>query len=364
MVILIAGTTACCTAGADSKFARWGRQTLEVIERDHRIEGQSGYYEDQSREDVSFTWGNAILLLAYAEAAKVDPAYEEPLENLHKHIQAYWVVDKGIGGYDALPEPREKVDRYYDDNAWIAMAQIDAYHATGKDKYLQAARRSIQFSLSGMDTESGGIWWRETWERPRRKSKNTCSVAPTAFACLRFYEVTKEKSYLENAKDLLIWLDENLKDEDNIYFDSVRPSGRIGRRKWSYNSAMPMRCYIVLHKLTGENKYLEKAVEIAVAAHKRWFDSSTNAIKCESMFAFTLVEGWIKLSEATRNPKWKQFAENAMVYVHENVKDPVGRYSKRWDDKNTEPLNRWNLLFPAATARAYWALVAANTSCK
>jgi hypothetical protein len=123
-------------------FEQWGRETLETIERDHRDKSQLGYYENQDRKDIAFTWSNSILLLAYAKAAQIDKSCEKPLDLLVQHMDRYWIVYKGIGGYDHLPHPKSVVERYYDDNAWIAMGQIDAYHATGKNDYLQAAAKA------------------------------------------------------------------------------------------------------------------------------------------------------------------------------------------------------------------------------
>jgi alpha-mannosidase len=339
-----------------NNFEKWGRETLETIERDHKIDGASGYYEDQKKEAVAFTWGNSMLLLAYAKAAEFDKTYEEPLDRLMQHINRYWIVDKGIGGYDHLPHPKPAVERYYDDNAWIAMGQIDAYHATGKEAYLLQAAKTLDFCLSGIDREAGGVWWRDYWESESQKTKNTCSVAPIAFSCLRYYEVTNQKSYLETAKELMIWLDSHLKDTDSLYFDHLKMSGKIGRTKWSYNSAMPLRCYVMLYKLTGQKEYLEKAVQIAKAAENQWYDAASGAIKCNAMFAFTLVEGWVELSAITNDMHWRNLAESSLSYVHENVRDVNGRYSNRWDGKNAAPISRWLLLYPAATARAYWVL--------
>ena len=355
----------CCAAcgssiqsAAGNDFADWGRQTLEIIERDHHREGLSGYYENQDKQGVAFAWDNSILLLAYAKATECDLCCEEPLDRLMQHLDHYWVVCKGIGGYAAVPNSKPVAERYYDDNAWIAMGQMDAWHATGRKQYLEAAARTLDFCRSGIDPESGGVWWRESWDRPSQKTKNTCSTAPVAFACLRYYEVTRQPTSLETAMNLMTWLDSHLKDEDGLYFDHMGMSGRIDRRKWSYNSAMPLRCYILLYKMTGRKDYLDKALQTAEASRRRWFNESTGAIHCESMFAFTLIEGWAELAEATGDRRWEDAARRAMRYVHEYVRDADGRYSKRWDDKNSTPVTHWRLLYPAAAARAYWVLAA------
>jgi hypothetical protein len=74
------------------------------------------------------------------------------------------------------------------------------------------------------------------------------------------------------------------------------------------------------------------------------------------MFAYTLIEGWVELSAETGDSQWIDQARLCMRYVHEQVRDSTGRYSKRWDDKNSTPITRWKLLYPAAAARAYWVL--------
>ncbi|AQQ08868.1 putative glycosyl hydrolase [Sedimentisphaera cyanobacteriorum] len=336
-------------------FKKWGFETLNQIDKDLKFEQGLGYYEDSSREEVSFAWGNAILLLAKAQALKLDDSFKKEFDEQLKIIDEYFIVSDGIGGYNCLPVHKNTdVDRYYDDNAWIAMAFIDAYEASGNKKYLKKAKKTIDYSLSGVDKQNGGVFWRENWPEDDKKSKNTCSVAPTAFSCLKFYQITKQDKYFNEAKELMQWLDTTLKDEDGLYFDHITEDGRIGRRKWSYNSAMPVRCYIQLYKITEKESYLQKAAETADASIERWYEDN-GELKCKAMFGFTLVEAWFELSEVTGNPKWKNKAFDVMRNVHENVMGPKGRYSNDWDDHNRRPVTSWQLLYPAAAARGYFS---------
>lgn len=341
---------------AGRMFAEWGRRTLETIERDHRLPS-GGYSEDQSRTAPAYAWGHSILLLAYAQAARAEPSYCRQTEELIEFLRSYWVQENGIGGYDCLPTGRKKTERYYDDNAWIAMGLLDAYEACGKADCLEQAKKTIDFCLSGQAPE-GGIWWREE-PTTQRRGRNTCSTAPTAFACLRYYELTKEKVYLEKAEELLEWLEKTLQDEDGLFFDHIRQDGRLGRRKWTYNSAMPVRCWVLLYRLTGEEAYLKKAERTAQACRRRWLEESSGALHCEAMFAFTLIEAWVELSAVSGDANWLEAARKTMEYVHQQVRDSRGRYSKRWDRPNPAPIEEWNLLYPSAAARAYWTLAEA-----
>lgn len=346
------------SAAPDNTFEKMARQAIEVVQRDHAIANRPGaYYEDHTKRAIAYTWGNSMLMLAYAKAAQTDAkTYAEPLDQLIRHMDRYWVEYNGIGGYDHLPHPRTDVERYYDDNAWVAMGLIDAYEAVKDKTYLERAEKTIEFSLSGVNQEQGGIWWREA----PKQTMNTCSVAPTAFACLRYYEVTGRRAYLETAKALMVWLDEHLQDSDHLYFDSITPRGRINRTKWTYNTGMPLQNYAKLYQLTGVKRYLEKANAIAAAAEKHWLDPQTGAVRCEAMFVWTLVEGWVNLSKVSDQSHWQEVSQKAATYLYEHVRDPKGRYPKRWDRPTEGEITEWNLLYPASNARAFWVLADAR----
>lgn len=341
-------------ASSGNRYEKMARETLEGVRRDHAIRNRRGaYYEDQNRRAIAFTWGKSMLLLAYGKAAQADAsAYAEPLDALITQLDRYWIERHGIGGYDHLPHPRRDFERYYDDNAWVAMGLIDAYEAVKKDDYLERAKKTIEFSLSGINQKEGGIWWRED----PQETMNTCSVAPTAYACIRYYEVTGERAYLETAKSLMVWLDETMKDRDHLYWDSITPAGRVNRRKWTYNSGMPLQNYVKLYRLSGDKRYLEKAIDLATAAEKHWVNPDNGALKCEAMFTWTLVEGWVELSRATDNPHWRNLSEKAVSYMYEHTRDAKGRFAKRWDAVVENELRAWNILYPASNARALWVL--------
>ncbi|MGE4285793.1 MAG: glycoside hydrolase family 76 protein [Phycisphaerae bacterium] len=356
LVLFLFAASLLTSQAISADFSQFGRETLRVIERDHSMAPRAGYFEDQTKSAPAFTWSTSMLLLAYSKAAAFDDAYYKPLDELISFMDLYWGDYKGIGGYDHQPHPKAVTERYYDDNAWVAMGLIDAYEATGKKEYLGKARETIKFCLSGIDHEKGGVWWREYWERRSRRTKNTCSVAPIAFACLRYYQFTNSTPYLKAATELMDWLDANLKDGDALYWDNVRLDGEIDKKKWTYNSAMPVRNYILLSKFTGKNEYLDKATATAKAARDFWFVNETGEIKCEAMFAFTLTEAWVELSAATGDPQWRKLAEKTLSYVNDNLKDENGRYSSHWYGKTDGSIEKWKLLYPAATARGYWAL--------
>src|SRR5437763_1261379 len=124
-------------------------------------------------------WGNGIQLSVLARAARRDPgAYRPVLETFFKGLDRYWEAGAAIPGYTAYLVSPGSDDRYYDDNAWVALALVEAYCVTRDARYLDRADAALRFVLSGWDEKlGGGIYWRVD-----RKSKNSCSNAPAAVA--------------------------------------------------------------------------------------------------------------------------------------------------------------------------------------
>ena len=55
---------------------------------------------------------------------------------------------------------RHFINRFYDDNAWWALAWVAAYDLTGQRRYLDAAERIFAYNQGGWDdTCRGGLWW-------------------------------------------------------------------------------------------------------------------------------------------------------------------------------------------------------------
>ncbi len=337
-------------------FRAWGEETLDLIERDFRMPDSNSYYEDHKRDQIAFTWGVFVLMKALSAAAQVDPQkYEERLTAFIADTDTYWDANTNdIGGYDCLPMPKP-TDRFYDDNAWMALALVDAYRVTENEAYLKRSRETLQFALSGEDdTHGGGIWWKETWKRqelPRNKA--VCSTAGTALAAIELYAETKEDALLEDGLRLLRWLENTLQDKDGLFFNDIREDGSIGEYKWSYNTAVPLRCNLRLYQITGEEKYRDEALRIAQAAEKHWIDTDTGTIKCDSMFAFKLTDAWLQVYEMTKDAHWLGLVKRSLIHLRENTRDSNGRYPKRWDQTAPEPLTEWNLLWPSANAHAF-----------
>jgi len=347
-----------------ARYAEWGAETLATIRRDLWLAERGLYAEKATARSApgddlqpAFMWGAGVQLSALAAAAQVDPGtYAKQLSEYADGLQEYWIEHDGIGGYSVLPGQR-RADRYYDDNAWIVLGLIETATVASDVKFLERARATQRFVMSGEDeTLAGGVYWREN----RRRSKNTCANAPAIVGALLLHRATNEPQYLADAERLYAWTQSRLQDpEDGLYWDNVRRSERVDRRKYSYNSAVMIRANCLLYEITKGRKYLEEAERIAHAAVEHWIVLETGALKDGGRFGHMLLESLLAVRKLDGNAKWLDTANKCAEFVHAKVRDPNGRYAQRWDRQQSEPLESFQLLDQASAARTYFVSAAA-----
>ena len=340
-------------------FKDWGKEAMEVLQKDLWLPEKKLYAEkanvaEKKQDHPAFMWGVGVQLTAMAAAASLEPdKYLGPLQEYADAIQVYWLTHDGIEGFDVQPGPKAS-DRYYDDNAWLVLALAEVHEVTKEKKYLERSEATFRFVMSGEDDKlGGGLYWREV----AKESKNTCTNAPAIVCALRLHQLTRDDEYLDTAKRLYAWTCKTLQDEDGLFWDNIRLSGRIDRRKFTYNSALMIRANCLFHEITGEDKYLEEAKRIARSAEKLWIHSS-GAISDSGRFAHLLLESFLELEDRDKDPHWHELVSRCLVHLREKMRDENGRYPHRWDRRRPGPMQEVMLLNQASPARAY--LVAAR----
>lgn len=327
--------------GAGESFADRGLATLSRVRKEFRL--PNGLYsESLHKPEPAFNWGVGVLMSAMAAAARHDPAWREDLRDYVEATRVYWNPAGPVAGYDVLPMPKG-VDRYYDDNAWMVLALVEASDVLAEPKFLRYAEQALEYVLSGRDDQlGGGIYWREN----PKESKNTCSNGPSAAACLAVYEKTRDPQLLSAAKELYAWTKAHLQDPaDHLFWDAVGLDGTVEKTKWSYNTALMIQTAADLARLTGEDAYSRDAETMAVASHKRWLVDGR--LKDEGKFAFLLIDSWNRVPSA---PRAKALRE-AMSWLWESGRDSAGWFGNRFDrapSKTQDP----TLIDQAAAARA------------
>lgn len=356
-LFLLLGLLAPARSNNDTPpFAQWGAENLETIRKDLWLPKLHLYAEHAPNKDgslahPSFMWGVGIQLTALAAASTVMPdRYLAETREYADAIQVYWMNHDGQEGFDALPGT-EDLDRYYDDNAWLVLALAEVFEVTQDRKYLDRSAATFRFVMSGEDDKlGGGLYWREGF----LASKHTCSNAPAIVGALRLYQLTGEENYLAIAKRLYAWTVSHLQDADGLYWDHIRLDGEISRRKYSYNSALMIRANCLLHRVTGEARYLDEAKRMARAAEKMWVHED-GSISDSGKFAHLLLESFLAVHAQENDPHWTGIVSRTLGYVHGNLRGPDGRYPESWNRLASGPARSESMLLnQASPARAYW----------
>lgn len=303
--------------------ALWGREALTMIRRDYYLPKTKLYAEKPDRKQPAFNWGVGVMLSALNAAAKHDKKYRPWLKEYADASRVYW----NKGGYDVLPAPKP-LDRYYDDNAWMVLALVETYEVLGDKKYLKWAREALAFALEG-EAKDGGIYWRES----DKASRNTCSNAPVAAACLALAKHQETERLSAKAEEIFEWTYQNLRDPtDGLYWDSLSNTGKIDKTKWTYNTALMIRA----------SQFRETAFEETLNnSTKRWLVNGKLADS--GRFAHLLLEAWVGVHGV--KPEYVRALENVR-----KARSANGYYPSNWSE--LKAARNPELLDQAAFARA------------
>jgi uncharacterized protein YyaL (SSP411 family) len=299
-------------------------------------------------------WPSAVHVSALAEAVRADRGRADALKQFVEATDAYWVGSGGgsrLGGYNAFagtPAASAAPDRYFDDNAWMCLALLDAHEATRDPDYLSRARRALEFALSGTDASAGGGIYQSERERT---GKYACSTAPTIVACLRMDAITGRFEFRAPAAVLYRWINEHLQDTDGLYFDHVTLGGQVDRAKFSYNTAMMIQANCLWSDSTGNPWFLEEAQRLAAAASAFWLDGATGGVHDDGALAHLLIGALIELHARDADPRWLGLAQRCSAFLAWRHADPNGWHPRRWDVVATEPLAQVRLIDQSCVAR-------------
>lgn len=217
----------------------------------------------------------------------------ERVDRMFTELESYRNGD-GFDGGAGFPM------RYYDDNAWIGLAAMQAHEATGDDRYLRHAERTFRMVRTGQH-DDGGLYWLET----DRSGRHTCSIAPAAQLALRLHAATGNDGYLRFASEQAEWLNDNLRMPDGLYADNLSDTGNLDRAVYSYNQGTPIGLDVQLFRATGNTRYLERARVTADAA-LRHFGSEDRLWTQAPVFNAIFFRNLLALHAVAPDPRYVQ----------------------------------------------------------
>jgi len=330
-------------------FEKWGRETLATIRKEFYIPKKKLYADaltpGKPVTQESFNWGVGVQLSALNAAARADKKYDSWLREFADASRSYWNTKGPVPGYDVLPGPKD-VDRYYDDNQWMVMSLVETYEQLHDKKYLDWASEALTYVLSGESSElGGGIYWKET----EKSSKNACSNAPAAAACLAVFQHTQDPALLRKAVDLYAWTKKNLRNPaTGLVWDSMNLKGHIEKTEWSYNTALMIRTASKLYGITHLQSYADDALAFEKASMAKWIVNGH--FTDPGRFAHLLLESWFIRREEIPVDQSLDGAITALANLHATGKSSLGLYPDRWNAG--PPKGKVEMIDQASVARA------------
>jgi len=339
-------------------FSRFGDETVGMIDVLYRMGREPTFAaavkDHHAVKEQATMWDMAVMLSAAAAAMRFNPPGYRPMwEQLTDEVDTYWDTRGPFAGYCVLPGLTEP-DRYYDDNAWVALAQIEGFENGHRASDMARARKTLAFVLSGKDDKAGGgVYWHEQ----DRKTKNTCGTANTGLVAAKLFNAAGKEDDLKVAKELDAWCD-GMRDTDDLYFDNRALDGKVDKTKWSYNTALPVRLKLELFKATKDEKYKADALRIATAAQRRWYRAG-GGLGDETAFAHHLVDAFLDCDRVDPKGPWRDVAVRSTLILRDKGRSDYGMYGLKWGETGVREEEGHRLLFQASAARAFYSVAAA-----
>ncbi|TWT36075.1 Glycosyl hydrolase family 76 [Posidoniimonas corsicana] len=355
LCVLLAASPSVGEAVALSVLQGWGEAVATEIDSSLRVPGTNLYAETASLgggqsggiNGRSFVWPASTQFRVLNSLLQSEPnASTTVLRQFSNELRrSYWD--------DGYRSGAGAGDRFYDDNAHIAVALVEAYNLTDDPVYLARAIDTYKFVLEGEDTAAGGGIYFKQFDF---SSKDAISTLQGARSAAMLFRATGEAAYLADATRLLEWANSHIQLSNGLFNQGYLIAEGTPSGVEIVNSAgVGISANLELYAATSEAGYLSEAQRIATASLGRYFDSATGRINDEGYWAYELVDALNDLYLTDKDPRWRTAVHGALAWLNANKQDPNTHYDLFWGRNGpiVDTLSEWNLNEQASVARAY-----------
>ncbi|CAK7901148.1 hypothetical protein CAAN1_11S01596 [[Candida] anglica] len=222
-------------------------------------------------DDKFVVWAVSVAVQAVVDGSRL---YKELVPLIDPAIAIFQKYkNTSLKGFSAAENGGSDKDIYYDDDAQVASAMITAYEVTGNKKYLDQGRELVRFLMGGWN------------DNPNAKTKggvkwhitnaylNACTTAEVAKACLQISKFipSEAKVYIDFAAKCIDWQIRVLQDpEDKLIKDGIQDTAdHPNDTKWSYNAGTTLSAASHLYYITKDPKWKDIATDLAKTSINR-----------------------------------------------------------------------------------------------
>lgn len=279
-------------------------------------------------------WNSANVLTAvirYAEVTKNKKIYPV-IEDVFEKSRHYPVKTKE-NKFDHYCD--NYINDYYDDEGWWALAWIEAFKLTGKQKYLDMATIIFEDMTTGWsDVCGGGIFWKKN----PLEYKNSIANNLFSLTAIRLYRTTKKQVYLDWFKKNLDWYMQTGMINTDIYQieDGTGKDCQPNRNShYTYNQGVAIAVLAEAYLQFKDKSYLELAEKVAQATITKQLVTDNGILREMNTKVATSNDGvqfkgiFIRhlgfLYKVTKNDQYKNFIIHNATSITTNNYDPASQ---------------------------------------
>lgn len=290
----------------------------------HWWNSEEHWYDDRLHDGdahpLATIWSIVPLFEAIDAAAIADPskARLKAVRSFAAKAERYWNPNVAPHGAYApyLGDRNGGETTWFDDNGWWGLAFVDAYRATGDDRYLDDAARALRFvDARGWDG-SHGMWWNT--DRPHHSLEALSSGAALA---AELYQHTGKSSYRKLARKYVGWAEEHArKSQRGLY--ATDEQGVM-----SYVQGAMLGAHVALCR-KGDKTACERAHDVAQACFEKWEGRSPDHAP---QFDTILMRYLLQLGDVDHDPTWYKWVRRVADRAEDRARTGDGLFLRFWD---------------------------------
>jgi hypothetical protein len=227
---------------------------------------------------------------------------------------------------------------YYDDNGWVGLDLLHAYHLTSNSSDLTLAQDEFNFAISGWDMSTtdgcpGGVFWEDV----AGSQRNAAANGANAELGLELSRLTGITSDLTWATRMYQWVVSCLGTSSGLYDDHVNSDGSVNTTIWSYNQGVMVGAGVLLYHATANSSYLAQAEQTATAA-VTYFGTGSTLVNQGPAFNAIYFRNLFLLNKVAPSAAYSGDAQSFATYMWAQRQVGTGLIDPQYGVNGTAPM--------------------------
>jgi len=262
-------------------------------------------------------WGDVRMFESVdaLQLATPSAAHRAAVDRFARASEHYW--NPYLNGYAPYPGDRYRgAHAWFDDNGWLGVAFVQAYHATGEVRYLHDAQRAFRFVATQGWDPAGGMWWNTM--HPYHAGE---ALAADSLLGMLLYGIDHDGFQLTQARKFIDWGNAH-----DVGFRGLFMSGGPASTVIDYVEAPLIYAQYLLCRATGATAYCTHAADQARSMTEIYGVEYNFAPLYDSIF----MEWMMAYGRAVGDAHWLEVAEVNAAHAARHAANGRGLWLDSW----------------------------------